>query len=159
VNLEEINLTIKDLQAEPGRHNQGSWAARVYSSREGEPCRTTMCMAGATVARHGYTFIFEEIGNVRVEAVRCVSPDGEESRIPHAAAQILGLTPVQADALFLDADDLDDIIRYRDLLAAGHRPVYVDETGQELTAGEAGLDDLAWLPPATASHEGPARSR
>lgn len=112
-NLFEIDMTLKDIDARPEEHDQLAWAQRKIS-QSGAECGTSMCAAGFTVARHGYTLIFNSAG----VAFNCLSPTGEVEEIAEAARRILELTPLEANAFFAGYNTREDLDIIRDYLAA-----------------------------------------
>lgn len=106
MNVEEMNLTLKDIEANPENHNPAWWAKRTA-------CGTAKCAAGFTVVRHGYTLAFQ--GDT---AAWCIGPDGEEELIAVVARRILDLDEDQAEWFFLGFNTLEDLFAIRDQLIA-----------------------------------------
>jgi hypothetical protein len=119
-NIHEIDLTLKDIEAHPEDHEQGSWAIR----KSGTTCGTAMCAAGFTVVRHGYKLLFSYRPSRNQscipsnQAEHCQAPDGKVESIPAAARRILGLSVDWADYFFSADNDLQDLHEIRDAIAA-----------------------------------------
>ncbi len=114
-NIIEIDLTLKDIDANPDLHNQRAWARRVFD-RSGAACRTAMCAGGFTVVRHGYRLVFD-VPNV-AETEICESPDGDRELIRVVASRILGLDRNEANDFFDGDNTREDLQRMRDNFAA-----------------------------------------
>ena len=112
-NIFEIDMTLKDIDADPVRHNQVYWGIQVFDER-GNVCGTAMCAAGFTVVRHGYRLDFDKGQAV---AYRCEAPDGGYASIEHAAARILELSPAEAGSFFAACNTREDLQSLRDRFA------------------------------------------
>ncbi len=105
----------KEVQGLPSEWDQGTWAAsrtNLQPSAQSPSCGTACCIAGKAVARQGGVFLLEQpfAGATRLRADYAEMPNGRRVMIETEAEEILGLTRVQADALF-DADNTIASIR------------------------------------------------
>lgn len=115
-NVFELDMTLKDIEANPELHHQ-EWWGRQWIGVRGEVCGTTMCAAGFTVVRHGYVLEFTPENSRLMTAGTCVGPDGERGRIEDIARRILDLDKDQAEHFFHFTNSLDDLQKLRDLFA------------------------------------------
>jgi|ERR1044071_7039250 hypothetical protein len=111
-NIFEIDMTLKDIDANPRQHNQRDWARRLTDDA-GEVCGTAMCAAGFTVVRHGYKFMFYDQGS----ATHCRAADGTVERISVVAGRILDLSADQAAKFFAQRNSRLGLKRLRDQFA------------------------------------------
>lgn len=107
-NLEKLDEAIAYIEAHPEEHSQGSWFYRGS-------CGTTACLAGTVALQAGYV---PDWSRDYVSA-QFVIKGAERRYTPLVAAEILGLEADDADALFLGANDLEEIKAIRDAIAAG----------------------------------------
>lgn len=94
VNVERLTKVLEHIEGNPEEWNQGVWGARTA-------CKTAFCVAGHAAAMFspGMLKWYETFSHWEVDVVEL--PDGETLLIYEHARDLLDLTPLEADALFL----------------------------------------------------------
>jgi hypothetical protein len=109
VNLQKLDEAIAHIEKHPEQHDQGSWFART-------PCGTVACLAGTVALLDGWSPAWPQ----RHDEFAYTARKGSARRpVRTVAREILDATRVQESALFFRASSIEDIKRYRDLIAAG----------------------------------------
>lgn len=114
-NLAELDRVIAHCAANPEQHDQVSWfdipAENWTDTALGEDiladnwrCHTTACLAGWAAILNGWR-------PKRPDTIYMINDDGQAESVITVARQVLDLTSEQADELFAQADNLDDIRR------------------------------------------------
>ena len=119
----ELLTKVRDLVIKtPDRLEMGSWgtvAEDLVEFDDGHKakvsCGTTACVAGWAVQLHGYKFIVDAENRELDGAyfvTDCVAGNGRVMDIDEKARKLLGLTPEEADFLFLDVgnDEVVDVL-------------------------------------------------
>lgn len=107
------------IETEPHRHDQRYWGRRTQ-------CGTTHCVAGHVVALTGAAvdWTSDDSPDAVFLSESVIPPGGQERQyIASYAGDQLGLTPAEANELFLDTDTREDV-----LLLLKH---YLNEEGGE----------------------------
>lgn len=107
MNLDKLDAAIAWIEAHPEQHDQGD----PFAKRE---CGTTACLAGVLCLIDGW----EPDWRPGEDDAYFVQKDGEKRNAMALAQQLLGADRVQADALFLEAWDLDEIRATRNEFAS-----------------------------------------
>lgn len=104
VNVGLLRKTVEWAETESARGDESLWR-QSYWCRATE-CGTAYCIAGRVLEQEGYTFEWDED---QIMAVGVVGPDGESGTFRRSAAQLLGITGLEADMLFNAANSLDEV--------------------------------------------------
>lgn len=116
INVELAESLLERLREHPEEHDQSLWGWKGKNVDGG--CRTLMCAAGTVCFLTGADIIWEPQANgtmiadfIHSHTLPTHARDGklEQTYIPHAARELLGLTQAQADDLFYNADNLEDV--------------------------------------------------
>ena len=111
-NLDLYDRALAHITAHPEQ-----WVQEEYR------CGTGMCFAGHTAVLAGGRWLYP--GHPRSDLLVAEPGDPEEDiwdaciSAHDRARRLLGLTEEQADRVFVGTNTLDDLRRYRDLLARG----------------------------------------
>jgi hypothetical protein len=107
VNAPLMLKTLDHIHEHPEEYDQGEWAARTA-------CGTTACFAGTAVMIAGYDFDFRVY-----EDVNATDKLTNGQFIREVARQELGLTMMQADALFYGGNTLKEVENLVSLIIDG----------------------------------------
>lgn len=104
-NADFADSVVGAIEAHPEQHNQSMWAQQ-------NECGTTMCFAGWAVTLAGAKMVFYNVGqNGTLGAHYCTLPNGETRNIADYAAELLGLTEIQQEALFHNLNNDIDVVK------------------------------------------------
>ena len=113
-NLPELDRVIAHCEANPERHDQGTWfdtPERAWTDiDEGTlapdwQCHTTACVAGWAAILNGWRPMWTDSTKMLHSAT------GEVEQVITVARRLLGLTAPQAAVLFTETFDLADVRR------------------------------------------------
>lgn len=107
LNVERMRAVIADITARPETHLQTNFHTETK-------CGTTECFAGRTVtmfAEPGTQWVVDVVSGVgEMSAWLVTLPDGSEEDAATLAAELLGLTSSQKDALFYNMGGTEHIV-------------------------------------------------
>lgn len=143
LNVDLIQRVMKRIERDEENWDQQSWASVHKGSLQGSPtievdgdqwsalddvvllsgdaCGTTFCFAGHTVLEAGETILvdkYEFESDNPLEVEYCLDRDGNLHSIENRAQELLGLTPIQARALFDGEAGNRNLDRYKEHVTA-----------------------------------------
>jgi hypothetical protein len=109
-NIEQLDLALKWIEANPTLHDQFMWATRTE-------CGTTMCLAMVVAVQNGWRPSFG--GSYSATTAWVVDEFGNRRCVDLVARELLDLSPGQAHSLFYSFGDLTALKSLRNLIARG----------------------------------------